>query len=82
MAKSSSSDKRAIGHFKQALDILDASEAQAREVIESTLMDVSGINATKKNMAEAAVQDCLAQYAAVRLEAFRKAFRFLRANLE
>jgi len=82
MASKSSSDLRAIRHFKRALDILDASETQAREVIESALIDVGGINATKANMAEAAVQACLAQYAQVRAEAFKKAFRFLRANLE
>jgi hypothetical protein len=78
----SSSDTRAIGQFKKALDILDASESELREIIESGLMDVSGINAVKKNMAEAAVQATLAHYSQVRLAAFRKAFQFLRANLE
>jgi endonuclease III len=78
----SSSDLRAIGHFKTALDILDAGEPQLREIIESGLIDVSGINATKANMVEQAVQAVLAQYAQERAQQFKSAFRYLRANLE
>lgn len=83
MAKHSPSDLRAIAQFKTALDILDGSETAIRELVESALMDTSGpANMSKKNMVEAAVQSCLAQYAQVRGEAFKKAFRYLRANLE
>lgn len=70
-------------HFKTAMEILDATEPQLREIIESGLMDVTEPGgAIKKNMVEKAVQNIMTQIAAVRSDAIKRAFRHLRANLD
>lgn len=67
--------------FKQALDILDASEPAIREVIESELFDCTGPNSSKKNMSKKAVARAMARIAAIRTDHVKRAFRHLRSNL-
>lgn len=67
--------------FKEALDILDASEPLIREAIESGLFEVTGPNNTKKNLSKKAQEQVMQKIVAIRTHHVKKAFRHLRANL-
>jgi hypothetical protein len=67
--------------FQQALDILDQSEPLMREVIESELFDVAGVNNTKRNMSKAATNKVMKKIVAIRTHHLKAAFKHLRANL-
>lgn len=67
--------------FQQALDILDQSEPLMREVIESELFDVAGVNNTKRNMSKAATNKVMKKIVAIRTHHVKAAFKHLRANL-
>ena len=67
--------------FQQALDILDQSEPLMREVIESELFDVAGVNNTKRNMSKAATDKVMKKIVAIRTHHVKAAFKHLRANL-
>lgn len=73
--------KNIIGHFSVAMGYLDASEPKIRDLIESGLMDVAGVNGTKVTGAKKATDAIMAQIIPLRTKAIKQAFRHLRDNL-
>lgn len=67
--------------FHSAIDILDASETLIRDMIEGELMDVAGINRMKVSDAMLATDALVQKIVAIRVEAIKQAFRYLRENL-
>ncbi len=70
-----------VGHFSTAMGILDDSEAELRDLIESRLMDVAGINRTKVKDAMLATDSLMKEIKVIRTRAIKAAFRHLRDNL-
>jgi hypothetical protein len=67
--------------FREAIDILDQSEPKIRDLIETHLMDVAGINRTKVSDAMLSRDDLTQQIALIRHHHMRAAFRHLRDHL-
>lgn len=67
--------------FHRAIDILDETESQIRDMIEGELMDVAGINRTKVSDAMLAADALVQKIVAIRIEAIKQTFRYLRDNL-
>lgn len=67
--------------FKEALDILDQSEPQIRDMIEVHLMNVAGINRTKVSDAMLTRDELTKHIVALRHRHIKAAFRHLRDNL-
>lgn len=70
-----------IRTFMEAINILDASESQIRDAVESDLMDVAGINRTKVGSVVGAGKALAVKIAAIREQHIKAAFRHLRDNL-
>jgi hypothetical protein len=73
--------KHIVRTFMEAINILDASEPQIRDMIENQLFDVAGINRTKVSDAMLKRDDLAKKIAAVRHHHIKKAFRHLRDRL-
>lgn len=72
----------AIGRvFEHAIGLLDNTEPVVRDMIESELMDVAGINRTKVSDAITAGTELTHRIARVRRAGLRRAFEYLRDNL-
>lgn len=67
--------------FTTAIGMLDSTEASIRDLIESDLMDVAGINGSRVGDAQAAAIAVTKKIAAIRTKAIKAAFRHLRDNL-
>lgn len=67
--------------FHEALDILDRSEPQIRDLIEVNLMDVAGINRTKVKDALLSRDELTKKIIAIRHRHIKAAFRHLRDHL-
>lgn len=67
--------------FHEALDMLDQSEPQIRDMIETHLMDVAGINKTKVKDAMLTRDELTKRIVALRHHHLKAAFRHLRDNL-
>ncbi len=67
--------------FHEALDILDQSEPKIRDLIESRLMDVAGVNRTKVSDAMLSRDDLTKEVVKIRHHHIKAAFRHLRDNL-
>jgi hypothetical protein len=67
--------------FHAAIDILDASETQLRLDIESDLFNVAGLNSTKLNLTQKALDGLLPKIEATRTKAIKNAFRYLKSAL-
>lgn len=73
--------KHIIKTFMEAINILDQSEPQIRDMIENELMDVAGINRTKVSDAMLTRDELTKKIAAHRERHIKAAFRHLRDNL-
>jgi hypothetical protein len=73
--------KNIVAAFHHAISILDQTEPQIRDLIESELMDVAGINGGKVKDAMLATDTLVQKIMALRLVAIKQAFRHLRDNL-
>lgn len=73
--------KHIIRHFQTAIGMIDQTEPTIRNLIESRLMDVAGVNRTRVGAAKKAGDDLAAEVAQIRTKAIKKAFRHLRDNL-
>ena len=67
--------------FKEAIDIIDQSEPAIRDMIETHLMDVAGINRTKVSDAMLSRDDLTKKIVALRTHHIKAAFRHLREHL-
>ena len=67
--------------FHEALDILDQSEPLVRDLIESRLMNVAGVNGTKVSDAMLKRDDLTKEVVRIRQKHIKAAFRHLRDNL-
>jgi hypothetical protein len=67
--------------FHEAIDILDQSEPKIRDMIETHLMDVAGINRTKVSDAMLSADELTKHITALRHHHIKAAFRHLRDNL-
>jgi len=67
--------------FKEAISILDQSEAPIRDLIETRLMDVAGVNRTKVSDAMLTRDELTKHVVAIRHQHIRAAFKHLRDNL-
>lgn len=65
----------------EAINHLDESEAKIRDLIESRLMDIAGINRTKVSDAVTAGANLAKEIAAIRHHHIKRAFRHLRDRL-
>lgn len=65
----------------EAVALLDRSEAQIRDLIETSLMDVAGVNRTKVSDAMLTRDELTKQVLALRLQHLKAAFKHLRDNL-
>lgn len=74
-------NKNIVAAFMQAIYIIDHTEPMIRDMIESDLMDVAGINRTKVKSAMTASRTLAQKIAIIRMKAIKKAFRYLRDNL-
>lgn len=70
-----------IRTFMEAINHVDESEPLIRDMIESELMDVAGINRTKVSDAVTAGNNLAKKIAAVRQQHIVRAFRHLREKL-
>ncbi len=68
-----------VSAFHGAIDIIDATEPVIRDMIESDLMDVAGVNRTKVTDAVTAANALARRIAAVRAAAIKQAFQLLRS---
>lgn len=73
--------KGIISAFTRAIHIVDRTEPAVRDMIESDLMDVAGINGSKVRGTVAAGKAVAHKIAGLRAQAIKKAFQYLRANL-
>jgi hypothetical protein len=64
--------------WKQAIDIIDATEPQIREVVERGLVHTAGVERTRYKDAMAVATRVSKQVADIRYAAFIKAFRLIR----
>jgi hypothetical protein len=67
--------------FHEALDILDKCEPAIRDLIETNLMDVAGVNRTKVSDAMLTRDELTKRIVALRHHHLKAAFRHLRDNL-
>jgi hypothetical protein len=67
--------------FHEAIDILDQCEPKIRDLIETNLMDVAGINRTKVSDALLSKDELTKQIVKIRHHHIKSAFRHLRDNL-
>lgn len=67
--------------FQEATNMLDESEPVIRDLIETRLMDVAGINRTKVSDAVTAGKNLSKEISAIRSHHIKRAFRHLRDNL-
>jgi hypothetical protein len=67
--------------FHEAIDILDQSEPKIRDLIETRLMDVAGINKTRVSDAMLTRDELAKQITAIRHHHIKAAFRHLREHL-
>jgi energy-converting hydrogenase A subunit M len=67
--------------FHEAIDILDGCEPQIRDLIETNLMDVAGINRTKVSDAMLTRDELTKKIVALRHHHIKAAFRHLREHL-
>lgn len=67
--------------FHEALDILDQSELHVRDLIETSLMNVAGINKTKVSDAMLSRDELTKKIVAIRHHHIKAAFRHLREHL-
>lgn len=67
--------------FHEALDILDQSEVHIRDLIETNLMDVAGINKTKVKDAMLSRDELTKKIVGIRHHHIKAAFRHLREHL-
>jgi hypothetical protein len=67
--------------FHEAIDILDDCEPQIRDLIETNLMDVAGINRTKVSDAMLTRDELTKKIVALRHRHIKAAFRHLREHL-
>lgn len=72
---------RIVQTFHKAVDLLDKSEPKVRDLIETNLMDVAGINKTKVSDALLSRDELTKAISAVRHQHVKVAFRHLRDNL-
>lgn len=70
-----------IALFAQATHIIDRTEPLIRDMIESDLMDVAGLDGAKVKGTVAAGKKLAAKIAVVRTRAIKDAFRYLREHL-
>jgi hypothetical protein len=70
-----------IKTFHEAISILDKCEPQIRDLIETNLMDVAGINRTKVSDAMLTRDELTKHIVALRHHHLKAAFRHLRDNL-
>ena len=70
-----------IRTFYEAINHIDLSEPMIRDMIESELMDVAGINRTKVSDAVTAGNNVAKKIAAIRKQHIIRAFRHLRKHL-
>lgn len=73
--------KHIVQTFADAINILDQSEPKIRDLIETRLMDVAGINRTKVSDAVAAGKSLADEISKIRAHHIKAAFRHLRDNL-
>ena len=67
--------------FHEAIDMLDQCEPKIRDLIETHLMDVAGINRTKVSDAMLTKDELTKHIVALRHHHIKAAFRHLRDNL-
>lgn len=67
--------------FDEAIAIMDASEPETRDMVESGMFDVAGINRTTVGHGLTTAKNTADRVNAHRQEAIKKAFRHLRDNL-
>jgi len=67
--------------FHEAIDILDACEPAIRDMIETHLMDVAGINKTRVSDAMLSRDELTKRIVALRHHHIKAAFRHLREHL-
>lgn len=75
------STQHIIRTFFEAINHLDESEPQIRDMIESDLMDVAGINRMKASEAMLAAKTLTDKIVALRTQYIKRAFRHLRDRL-
>lgn len=73
--------RRILQVFREAVGHLDASEAQIRDLIETRLMDVAGVNRTKVGDALRACDALVKEIAVIRFKHIKRAFRHMRDHL-
>lgn len=67
--------------FHEAIDMIDQSEVQIRDMIETHLMNVAGVNRTKVSDAMLSRDELTKHIVALRHHHIKAAFRHLRDNL-
>jgi hypothetical protein len=72
---------RRLNVWHHAIGLLDASEAQTRDIIERELHDIAGVNFLRIGEAEQAVARVMKRLKPIRKKAMADCFRYVRDNL-
>ena len=72
---------RLVRVWTTAIGIIDRTEPRLRDLIERELLDVAGIDHTRVGDAMAATKDLMTRVGPIRLNAIKKAFRYVRDKL-